>query len=250
MPTSRQDPPPASAREWRTALRRDAGDARRIRALLDAGDALARAPDPADARQQVLAAALALFASGDGAVLGLRGDRWQVLASAGRALPPGGSLPGAWPGATQDVLAARAARAIDWWMGATVPVRALEAVITAGGETAGVLSVALPSDAVPGEDDRRALSALAAMLAVHVVAPPPAGKRARRNADPRLAHLTRRERQVLALLPRGLTNAELAHELGIAAGTAKVHVERILHKLGLADRTQAAVFATRQGVAA
>jgi len=71
----------------------------------------------------------------------------------------------------------------------------------------------------------------------------------RRSADPRLASLTRRERQVLALLPRGLTNAALAEELGIAPGTAKVHVERILHKLALADRTQAAVFAMRQGVA-
>lgn len=252
MPNSRQDPPPApaSAGAWRTAVRRDAGDARRMRALLDAGDALARAPEAAEARQQVLAAALAMLGATDGAVLGLRGDRWQVLASAGRALPPGASLPGAWPGAPGDVLAARASRAIDWWLGPPAPLRGVEAAVTAGGDTIGVMSVALPQDVAAGVDDRRALAALAAMLAVYVAAAPPAPKRARRGTDPRLAQLTRRERQVLALLPRGLTNAELAHELGIAPGTAKVHVERILHKLALADRTQAAVFATRQGVSA
>lgn len=252
MPNSRQDPPPppASAGEWRAALRRDAGDARRLRVFLEVADVLARAPDTPEARDRVLAAALALFASGDGAVLGLRADRWQVLASSGRALPPGASLPGAWPGAPHDVLAARGSRAIDWWLGTAAPVRALEAAITAGGETVGVLSVALPADANPSADDRRALAALAAMLAVHVVTPQAGPKRTRRAADPRLAQLTRRERQVLALLPRGLTNAGLAHELGIAPGTAKVHVERILHKLALDDRTQAAVFATRQGVSA
>ncbi len=54
---------------------------------------------------------------------------------------------------------------------------------------------------------------------------------------------------MLALLSRGLTNAALGAELGISAGTAKVHVERILHKLQVADRTQAAVVAVQAGVA-
>lgn len=250
MPNSRQDPAPPSAGEWRSAVRRDAGDARRARVLLDAADALARAPEAADARQHLLGAALALVGAADGAVLAVRGERWQVLASTGRALPPGASLPGAWPGAPGDVLAARASRAIDWWLGAPAPMRGVEAAVTAAGETVGVLSVALPGDVATEVDDLRALAALAAMLAVHVAAAPAAPRRGRRGTDPRLAQLTRRERQVLALLPRGLTNAGLARELGIAPGTAKVHVERILHKLALADRTQAAVFATRQGVSA
>jgi DNA-binding NarL/FixJ family response regulator len=54
---------------------------------------------------------------------------------------------------------------------------------------------------------------------------------------------------VLALLPRGLTNAGLGAELGISTGTAKVHVERILQKLQLSDRTQAAVYAVQAGMA-
>ena len=59
--------------------------------------------------------------------------------------------------------------------------------------------------------------------------------------------LTPRELQVFALLPRGLTNAAMADELGIAACTVKTHVERILQKLGLDDRTQAAVRAAECG---
>ena len=55
---------------------------------------------------------------------------------------------------------------------------------------------------------------------------------------------------MLALLPRGLTNAALAAELGISAGTVKVHVERILHKLQVGDRTQAAVYAVQTGLSA
>jgi DNA-binding NarL/FixJ family response regulator len=53
---------------------------------------------------------------------------------------------------------------------------------------------------------------------------------------------------VFTLLPRGYTNSELATQLGIATGTVKVHVERILEKLALKDRTQAAVRATEWGI--
>ena len=70
---------------------------------------------------------------------------------------------------------------------------------------------------------------------------------ARRDAAATIGRLTPREQQVLALLPRGLSNAEMAQELGIATGTVKIHVERILHKLGLRDRTQAAVRASEWG---
>jgi two-component system, NarL family, response regulator LiaR len=59
--------------------------------------------------------------------------------------------------------------------------------------------------------------------------------------------LTPREREVLALIGRGFSNKRIALELGVAEKTAKTHVSNLLGKLGLADRTQAALYASRIG---
>src|SRR5215213_17102 len=59
--------------------------------------------------------------------------------------------------------------------------------------------------------------------------------------------LTPRETEVLGLLTTGQTNQQIAQTLTISKGTAKVHVERIIRKLGVSDRTQAAVHAIELG---
>ena len=61
--------------------------------------------------------------------------------------------------------------------------------------------------------------------------------------------LTPREREVLALIGRGMANKVIARELGLAEKTVKAHVSSILGKLGVADRTQAALYAVREGLA-
>jgi DNA-binding NarL/FixJ family response regulator len=61
--------------------------------------------------------------------------------------------------------------------------------------------------------------------------------------------LTPRENEVLQLVTAGLKNKQIADELGISSETIKEHVQNILRKVGVSDRTQAAVWAVRNGVA-
>jgi DNA-binding NarL/FixJ family response regulator len=66
--------------------------------------------------------------------------------------------------------------------------------------------------------------------------------------QPAEGNLTPREREVLALIAGGRSNKRIALELGISEKTVKAHVGRLLAKLGVADRTQAALLAVQRGL--
>jgi len=70
------------------------------------------------------------------------------------------------------------------------------------------------------------------------------------RTPPGLAELTEREREVLALVAQGLSNAELARTLHVSLPTAKTHVSRILTKLAARDRTQLVILAYQSGLVA
>jgi DNA-binding NarL/FixJ family response regulator len=70
-----------------------------------------------------------------------------------------------------------------------------------------------------------------------------------RRPPSQLDSLTSRERSVLALLADGQSNKQIARNLGLTAGTVKGYVSQVLEKLGVSDRTQAALLAQKEGIA-
>ena len=99
-------------------------------------------------------------------------------------------------------------------------------------ETRDVVAVARGEDVWRRDELRRVTGALATP---------------RLNADVEVP-LTQRESQVLRHLASGLTNKEIAAALNISYETVKEHVQHVLRKIGVSDRTQAAVWAVRKGL--
>jgi DNA-binding NarL/FixJ family response regulator len=105
---------------------------------------------------------------------------------------------------------------------------------------AGIRAVAAGGASVSPGLARRMLDA----GAYQVLAPVASGQ----TCDPRLSALSGREREVLAAIGRGRTNAEIARDLVLTESTVKKHVGRVLAKVGARDRVQAVIFAYETGL--
>jgi DNA-binding CsgD family transcriptional regulator len=240
-----------SARNLRGRYRDEERNLARLRLLVSTGHRLQERSATKQFFPGVLQDLLAFLAMESGVVLITFGGALRVAAASGQAPPAGAQI--ASQGAL--ALALRQPKAmVRRDVTSTLLVgrdrkAALELLIPAvcDGHTVGLLgaitrSTALPPDAA----DLQTLEALGGLTgtAMRLFEETPTRHP---PADTGIAGLTPREQQVFALLPRGHTNAAMAKELGIAPGTVKVHVERILGKLRLRDRTQAAVKAARMG---
>jgi DNA-binding NarL/FixJ family response regulator len=130
------------------------------------------------------------------------------------------------------------------------PARVL--VVTSYTEPAAVLPAVRAGAAgyVYKDVDPNALAAaIRAVHAGHVLLHPDVARLlAAGEPDPDGVHLTSRERQVLVELAHGRSNREIARSLAVAEKTVKTHVSAVLAKLGVQDRTQAALYAVRAGI--
>jgi DNA-binding NarL/FixJ family response regulator len=89
---------------------------------------------------------------------------------------------------------------------------------------------------------------LAPRITRRLIAQFTAARAAHQASEDRLAQLTQREREVLALVGRGLNNHEIAEQLVISKATARTHVSRVIGKLGVRDRAQLFVVAHPTGL--
>lgn len=243
-----------SARSLRGRFRSSESEASRLRLLEGATDALAQEQQLKAALASVLMQGLRFLAADSGLILLQEGGGLAVQAAHGAVLPVGARVPlgGALGAVLRPPMQPSLREHIEsrLRLGKTPDV-ALELLLPLcfGGKALGVMALMSESGRVmPTTEDLRTLQALSTLVACAVSSVGAARPKApRREIADSLARLTAREQQVFALLPRGLSNAEIAKQLGIATGTAKIHIEHILHKLGLRDRTQAAVRAAEWG---
>lgn len=251
--------PLSSARSLRARYREVESGSHRLRLLETAAAAFAVESSPRAAHEVTLREAARFLGADAGVILALEGGGLSVLARYGAALPLGARLPlgGVLSTALRSPLQISLREHVESRLRLGRPTTvALELWLPMAlrGKACGLLGLTCETRSVmPVEEDLLSLRALATLASLGVPGPGTGtgtgrSRAQRRDLSPSLTLLTPREQQVLALLPRGLTNAEIARELGMAAGTAKIHVERILHKLGVSDRTQAAVRASEWGL--
>jgi len=214
-----------------------------------------READP-QARVMVVEALARHLGAAEVVWLGYREAGFETLAANGSVLGVGTRLV---PRPTVQALlrgigevVCRPAPATNWLLTAQQPGFEWLIPLALQGRVVGLLAVAgFPEQPPPTAEDQRMVDVLGTLLAavtVETQGNSRLGRPASAAEQEDLSRLTARERQILSLLPRGFSNARIGISLDIAPGTVKTHVERILGKLQLDDRAQAAARAVELGL--
>lgn len=246
---------PMTARELRSSARKTESHASRVALLLRAAECLSLERTPREAIVAALAPLTRHLGIDSALVMTQAGGALTVFAGVGPVLPVGASLPNGGvlgevtrppmqPALREHVVSrmrvgSHAALAYEYLL----PLRL-------AGRCHGIVALLGERGArLPDADDQAVCVAMATMLTGAVATTnTPRTRATNTQAMATITRLTAREQQVLSLLPTGASNADIATRLGIAPGTAKIHVERILHKLGVRDRTAAAIVAANCGL--
>jgi DNA-binding CsgD family transcriptional regulator len=238
-----------SARELRLAMKKTQSNDAYIRLYVLLGQQLFEQGWNESTVNSVLTEICTLFAAEHGLIAKEDSGKLTVISNRGRALPIGARIP--MMGILANMLknpvkfALQQGKAGTLW---THPDAAeqQECIIPIANQQRSIGIIALAGKHLsPNQDDIHTMYALAGLLGL-AMSPQQTIEQSQVDRTV-LTQLTPREREIFALLPMGLSNNELGEKLGIASGTAKIHVERILNKLNLKDRTQAAVKAVELG---
>jgi DNA-binding CsgD family transcriptional regulator len=240
---------PASARELRQSLKNTQANDAYLRLYLHLGHALFEHGWNQDSASFLLSELCTLLAAEHGLIATENMGKLTVFCNRGIALPIGARIP--MMGALANMLKNPVKFNVQQGVGSHLWTHAevasdQDCIIPIANQQRSLGILALSGKQLrPNEADLQTLHAIAGLVGVAMLQQHPREQTVMDRAI--LENLTPREREIFALMPAGLSNIELANKLGIAPGTAKIHVERILNKLNVKDRTQAAVKAVELG---
>lgn len=240
---------PASARELRQSLKKTQSNDAYLRLYLNLGQQLFEQGWNQESADHLLNELCTLLTAEFGLIASENMGKLTVISNRGAALPIGARIP------MIGVLAKMLKNPVKFnvqqnaskhlWTHADVE-NYQDCIIPIAFQQRSLGIIALSSKQLqPSQENLQTLYAIAGIIGNAMLQQQPREQTVLDRAI--LENLTPREREIFALMPAGLSNIELANKLGIAPGTAKIHVERILNKLNVKDRTQAAVKAVELG---
>jgi DNA-binding CsgD family transcriptional regulator len=240
---------PTNARELRSQLKQTQSENASLRLLNTFGQQLLLGGWSNTLAQSLLIETCQSLGASHGLIAQQNSGTLTVLASYGNTFPQAARIP--ITGGLVAILKnpcqfkSHAQHANLWLDNTDASLSSSIMPLASAGQSVGLLAFAYINTSI-SEEAQQLCQTLAGLIGSLIVQNTET-KQSKKIDMKQLDVLTPREREIFAIMPAGYSNAELGNLLGISGGTAKIHVERILAKLGLRDRTQAAVKAVEFG---